>query len=502
MMLNEFLKIALTCLLLIGGCGPSSNPASLVVGLETFPSLEPSLDLDEDAQWVQELCFASLLSPNQDGSFSNELALSVEIQDNKAFIITLKEDLKFSDGSPLRAPDVVRAYQEALRMNSAESNPRGPTSVIQSIEALGPKRVVFRLKEPFAPFLSLATLGISKVSPTGGLRLASGPYAIEEILEGQQILLKRNPHGFGPSPENESVLFKVIPDESKRVFELKNAQIDIVQNDLALDILPSIQGDPGLEVKQIPNSSFSYVALNFHNPYLADIRVRQALNLAIDRKKIACSLYKDLVIPSDSLLPKGHLARHPQRGAPSYDPKKARVLMEDAKKDFKKRGLTLPFTLGLKVLPDPTTLRLAEAIQGCFMEIGVQLEVQAQERTLFFKEINSWGFDMYTLTWARIVDPDFYRALFFSSSLSPLGDNRGFYTNPFLDDLLLRACTAYDRETRRELYWRVQEVLSQDLPYLNLWHGVNTIVHRKGIVGIQPDPLGTFRFLLTSKRSS
>lgn len=502
-MLNQFLKTLLTGLLLviIGGCGSGSDPAPIVVGLEAFPSLKPSFELDENAQGVQELCYAPLFSPNPDGSFSNVLARSVEVQDDTTFVMTLKEGLSFSDGSPLRAVDVVKAYKEALQVNSSEASPRRPMNVVQAIEALGPGRVVFRLRKPFAPFLSLATLGISKESSEGGPRAASGPYAIEKVIENQEVLLKRNPHGFGPEPEIQSVLFRVIPDDTRRILELKNGSLDIVQNGLTPDVLLLIQGDPSLELRQTPGSSFSYVAFNFHNPYLGDIRVRQALTLAIDRKKIARSLYKGLVIPSDSLLPEGHWARHPQIGAPSYDSRKARLLMEDVKQDFKKRGLPFPITLTLKVLPDPMFLRFAEAIQGSLRDIGVHLKVQTPERTLFFKEIRSGEFDMYMLTWARIIDPDIYRTLFFSSSLPPLGDNRGFYTNPLLDDLLVRACTTYDREARKELYWRVQEVLSQDLPYLNLWHKVNTIVYRREILGIKPDSLGTYRFLLKVRRS-
>lgn len=503
MALRAFLFLCIPLLLGLAGCGGSLDLSrnSAIVGLEEFPgSLEPPYGLDANSQRIQHLCFASLLSLNPDGSFSNELAESVVMQDKTTFVFTLKDGLAFSDGSALTASDIVSAYQEILSPSSA-SFLKGAYAIMQSVEATDRRRVVFKLKEPFAPFFMLATLGISKKLPEGGPRLASGPYEIKEVVENQRIVLKENPRWFGKHPSLERVVFKLVPDESERVLELKKGSIDIIQNGFTPDLLPFFQEDTGLAVSQTPGSSFAYIALNLHNPYLSDIRVRQALNLAIDREKLAKSLYKGMVVPSDSLLPNGHWARHPKIGAPPFDTKKAKALIKEAQGVFPKRGVPIPINLTLKVSSNQVALRLAEALRSSFLDVGVNVGIQTREGPAFFEDVRSGLFDMYILTWAGVTEPDIYRTLFFSSSVPPAGDNRGFYANPLLDGLLLKARSSYEREVRRELYWRVQEILSQDLPYLHLWHTRNTLVHRRSIEGVKPDALGSFRFLLEAKRS-
>ena len=503
MTFKSSLFFCIPLLLGIAGCGggPDFSMDGAIVGLEEFPgSLEPPYGLDANSQRIQHLCFASLLSLNPDGSFSNELAESVVMQDETTFVFTLRDNLAFSDGSALTASDVVSAYQEILSPGSASSL-KGAYAIIESVEATDSRRVVFKLKEPFAPFFMLATLGISKKLPEEGPRLASGPYEVKEVVENRRIVLQENPRWFGKHPSLERVVLKLVPDESERVLELKRGSIDIIQNDFAPDLLPFLQEDAGLAVSQTPGSSFTYVALNLHNPYLSDIRVRQALNLAIDREKLAKSLYKGMVVPSDSVLPNGHWARHPKIGVPPFDAKKAKALIKEAQEAFPKKGGTIPIKLALKVSSNQAAFRLAEALRSSFFDVGVNVEIQARERGKFFEEVRSGLFDMYVLTWAGVVEPDVYRTLFFSSSVPPVGDNRGFYANPLLDGLLLKARSSYDREVRRELYWRVQEILSQDLPYLHLWHAQNTLVHRRSIEGAKPDALGSFRFLLDAKRS-
>lgn len=505
MTVKAFFFFCIPLLFLLAGCERVgiglSKDNSVVVGLEAFPdSLEPPYGSDAISQKIQRLCFASLLVLNPDGTFANELASSVFMQDEVTFVFKLKDHLAFSDGSPLTAFDVASAYKEILGSGTPLS-PRGAYTIIQSVEAEDRSRVVFTLKEPFAPFLMLATFGISKKRAEGGPRLASGPYEIEKVIDNRQILLKENERWTGKHPSIKRVSFKLIPEESARVDELKRGSIDILLNGISPELLSFLQEDPEMVVSQTPGSSFTYISLNLHNPYLSDVRVRQGLNLAIDREKLAKSLYKGMVVPSDSILPSGHWARHPKIGAPPFDSKKAKELIEEANEAFSKSGGAIPANLTLKVSGDPAMLRLAEALRVFFLDAGVNVGIQARGRGAFFEEIKSGLFDMHILTWVEVTEPDFYRTLFFSSSIPPAGDNRGFYANPLLDGLLLKARSSYDRELRREVYWRVQEILSQDLPYLHLWHTLNTLIHCRSIKGAKPDALGSFGFLLEATRS-
>ena len=128
-------------------------------------------------------------------------------------------------------------------------------------------------------------------------------------------------------------------------------------------------------------------------------------------------------------------------------------------------------------------------LQEQLRRVGIALDIRSYEWGTFFSDIRKGNFQLYTLTWVGVTDPDIYHYIFHSGNVPPHGANRGRYRNADVDRLLERGRTAYAPKTRREVYGQVQEILGRDLPYVNLWHATNVAVLNQRVRGfvLYPD---------------
>jgi peptide/nickel transport system substrate-binding protein len=136
--------------------------------------------------------------------------------------------------------------------------------------------------------------------------------------------------------------------------------------------------------------------------------------------------------------------------------------------------------------------RIGEAIQGLLAEVGIDVKMRSYEWGTFFSDIRKGNFQIYTLTWVGITDPDIYYYLFHSKSIPPDGANRGAYLNPEMDLLIERGRVLRNREERKEAYGRIQKTLARDLPYVSLWNEVNVVVTAPRVRGFVLRPDGDF----------
>jgi len=136
--------------------------------------------------------------------------------------------------------------------------------------------------------------------------------------------------------------------------------------------------------------------------------------------------------------------------------------------------------------------RIGEAIQGLLGEVGIDVKMRSYEWGTFFSDIRKGNFQIYTLTWVGITDPDIYYYLFHSKSIPPDGANRGTYLNPEMDLLIERGRVLQGREERKEVYGRIQKILARDLPYVSLWNEVNVVVMDPRVRGFVLRPDGDF----------
>jgi peptide/nickel transport system substrate-binding protein len=290
-----------------------------------------------------------------------------------------------------------------------------------------------------------------------------------------------------------------------RGLELRKGTLDIVINDASPDIVVQLKNDPALQAIEAPGADYQYIGLNLTDPLLRDVRVRQALALAIDRQAIVDHLRRGLAVPARGMLPPISWAVAPDIDEYPYDPARARALLDLAGHVDPDGDGPLPrFTLTLKASNIEFNRLQAAVIQQNLRGIGIELDVRSYEFATLFADVLAGNFQLYFLQWTSgsLADPDILRRAFHTNQVPPAGFNRGRYSNPEVDDLLDRAAGEPDDAVRLELYHRVQRVLARDLPYISVWHKTNVAVARRSLSGVTISPLANLVFLRNVARIS
>ncbi|MGH7363365.1 MAG: ABC transporter substrate-binding protein, partial [Candidatus Methylomirabilales bacterium] len=183
----------------------------------------------------------------------------------------------------------------------------------------------------------------------------------------------------------------------------------------------------------------------------------------------------------------GDVRRHP------YDPARAKALLDSAGYRAGPDGVRFPLTF--KATTGELSRALGEILQEQLGRVGIPVRIVSHEWGTFFADIRSGNFQVTALTWVGIADPDYLHYIFHSESVPPQGANRGAYRNPEVDRLLDLARATPERDRRRVLYGRVQEILAEDLPYIFLWHEVRWAALKADLRDFRLLPAGDFTAL-------
>lgn len=457
-------------------------------------NLDPRVGTDAVSERLAELLFSSLVRQDEASRIVPDLASYWETPDATTYVFHLRAGVRFHDGRPLTADDVVYTFRSILD-GSVETAKAGSYALIESVEAPDSATVVFRLSEPWAPFLWNLSAGAIGIVPTGAdtesVRVSpvgSGPFVFVHYRGDDEILLERNPDYFGPVPRIASVRMRIVPDAVVRALELQNGTVDIVLNALPPDMVVTLGDSDTLEVLNTPGTNYQYLAFNLEDPVLGDLRVRQAIAHAIDRDSIVRYLLRGQARLADSLLPPENWAHSDDVARYDYDPAEARRILEAA-------GYG-DLRVSYKTATDPTGLLIASVLQDQLGQIGVHMEIRSNEFATFYADVVAGSFQMYSLRWVGgNNDPDMFSLVFHSSMTPPNGANRGRYRNADVDRWIEAARSESDLETRRADYARIQKTVSEELPYVSLWYLNNVAVYNRRIKDLTLGPAGNFDFL-------
>ena len=171
-----------------------------------------------------------------------------------------------------------------------------------------------------------------------------------------------------------------------------------------------------------------------------------------------------------------------------YNPELSKKLLDEAGYPMSKET-GIRFKLTFKTSQNELRKRIAEVFQEQLRKVGIEMEIRTYEWGTFFSDIKSGNFQIFSLTWVGVSDPDIFHYMFHSSSFPPDGANRVRYSNPQIDSLLEHGRVTLQQEKRKEIYSKIQKTISEELPYINLWHSVNVAVMKKNIDGftLYPD---------------
>jgi peptide/nickel transport system substrate-binding protein len=490
------LIIVLLCCI-FSGCDsrPKRNPDELIFALDLPPTnLDPRIGLDATSGRLQQLIFSSLLHTDDQYQLQPDLAESWETPDPLTYIFHLRHDATFHDGKAVTSKDVIYTFK-SLSDGSIKSTKAGTYRVVQSIEAPDDYTVVFKLKEPFAPFLWNLTRGAIGIIPNGaGPNLAknpigSGPFKFVRYSQDSEVVIERNDSYFGPKARLKTITFKIIPEAIVRALELRKGTVDMATNNLTPDMVEVFRNDSNLQVLSVTGSPYQYFAFNMQDPAFKDVRVRQAIAYAIDREKIIKYVLRDQAKLATGVLPPVNWAFEPNVKTYPYDPAKARQLLTEAGQPN--------FSFTFRCSTDDTTRMLAAVIQQQLKEAGITMEIRSNEFATFFADVQAGNFQAYSLRWVggSNNDPDIFDLIFNSKRVPPNGSNRGRYFNPEIDRLIELGRRESDFDKRREAYHEIQRIVAEELPYISLWYWDNVAIFNKRIAGVKLPADGDYEFL-------
>jgi peptide/nickel transport system substrate-binding protein len=483
---------------------PPADPNIITVAARVGPnSLHPLKANDEGTVRVGQLIYDSLMDLGGDLRAHPRLAERVEMPDPLTYIAHLRRGVRFHDGHELTARDVVYTFSRFL--DPAFISPlKGAFTVMTGVRAIDDYTVTFALKEPSLSFPVTNLVPVPIIpdgSDEGTLARApngTGPYRLTHYSADDKVELTAFAGYWNGPPRNAGVVFKVIPDDTMRGLELRKGTADLVVNDVPPDIVYQMQKSGDFSIVRAPGLDFSYLGFNMRDPVVSDKRVRHAIGYATNREAIVKYLRRDLAHPATGLLAPQAWAYEPDIFTFSYDPEKARQLLDDAGyRDPDGPGPLPRLRLTLKISTNEEVRLQSTVIQQDLRRVGIDLDVRTSEFATVFADIQKGNFQIMSLQWVggAVIDPDILRRVFHSTQVPPAGYNRGHYQNPEVDRLIDLASAAIDEGDRKKFYGAAQRIIADDAVYIPIWNRVNVAVAQKSLGGLQLAPVIDFSML-------
>ncbi len=504
---------------IMGGGEPAVTPtgSTLILGRGGDSlTLDPAEAIDGESGKVCDVLYDTLVQyrgPTTD----LEPGLAETWQrsaDGLTWTFQLRQGVQFHDGTPFDADAVVFSLTRPLALF-----PNFREQFIAQIIALDPSTVQIQLKAPYAPFIStLAATSFSIVSPAavqlfgadfGNNPVGTGHFKFVQWERDDKITLAANNQHWAGRPALDRLIFRSIPNNTERLGELQQGNIHIM--DLpSPDEIPLIQGDPAFEILIQPSLNIGYLAVNLEKPPFDNLKVRLAINHAINKTEIVERFYQDFGIPAKSPIPPTLWGHDDTIEDYAYDPELAKQLLAEA-------GYPEGFETTLWALPVPRPyipdgIAMAEAIRSDLQVIGVEAEIVTDAWGPYLDRTANGEHDMAMLGWiADVADPDnfLYTLLSIPSAEKP-AYNISFYRNAELQDILDRARMSTDqdiqefanrgvdkvgahfsdRDLRTALYRQAQAIAHRDAPWVLLAHAQRILVINRRVKNLKLSPIG------------
>ncbi|WP_019871488.1 ABC transporter substrate-binding protein [Salinispora oceanensis] len=414
---------------------------------------------------VLENVYDTLVEPDANLAMKPSLATEWDTSDDQlTWTFTLREEVTFSDGSPLTAEDVVYSFN---RIIDEELNAAYRFGTVESVTAPDPGTVVVQLTAPtpnllasLGGFKGVAVVKKSNVE-SGAVKtepIGSGPFAVSSYSAGDNIKLVRNDNYWGTKPRLDGVTFTFVQDPTVALQNLRGGEVQWTDN-LPPQQVSALREDDELVVRSAASSDYWYLALNQARKPYDDVNVRRAIAYALDRAAITKAAKFGLATVNQTAIPKD--------SAFYYDYAPYQQDLAQAKQLLAEAGGT-DLTMDLMVTNEyPETVTAAQVIAAQLKEIGIAVKIRTLDFAQWLDEQGKGNFDSFMLGWLGNIDPDeFYYAQHHSAGTF----NFHGYRNPAVDNLLDQARTETDQAARKQQYEQAAKQIVDDVSYLYLYN--------------------------------
>lgn len=501
-------------------CGKKNNLNIKSINLDISSSidgLDPRYTTSAVSTRVGALVYASLFEIGADLTPRPLLAKEVKTIDKKTFVITLRDDLKFHDGSPLQAKDVVYTFSN-LANDEVLSPHAQKFNYVESINAIDSLTVEFKLKNTYAPFLiDLCAIGI--VSKSSCLDRSkecrheyngSGPYMVDSWDKAKEMLLLKPFTGWFEGEPKAYLRFRVVRDENTRMLEMIGKKADIIDSDICAKNAFELEKQKHLELIRVPGLGFRYLAMNVRGPGENDkknsdsYKTKQALANPLVRKAIAQSIDFDQIINKllmgtakrvSGLIPNGHWAKDISLKPIEFDPASAQRILDEAG-FVRNSGNNFRFKLSIVTTSNRISQSISQLYKDFLERVGIDVSIRVKDWSALYQDMKKGNFEMFSAIWVPVIDPDLYYFVHHSSSI-PQGDmgggNRHGYKNSEVDRLIELGRETLDMSKRKRIYQELERKLMVELPYIPMWNDDRLVlINSEKVAGFYPQPTGSF----------
>lgn len=487
---------AAALLALLGACTrPAPSAELLTVAVASAPeTLDPRFATSAVAQRLSALVAAPLVVIGDDLRPRPFLAESIEAADPHTLIVKLREGMRFHDGAPVLADDVV--FTLGSMKDPALGSPHASRLThLVGIEAEDARTVRLSFDGPTAPFLvDLHAWGILSRAACAASRdacrsapVGAGPYrVITPLGADERLILAAHDASPLPPPSIRKVEVRVIRDNTTRLLELLDGRVGLVVGDLNPTDVAAVADEPALVVERAPGLGFTYLALNTRRGPLADVRVRQAVERSLDVRTVIDTKLRGMARQADSLLPADHWAHAAGLRMPDLDLAGAEALLDEAGLPRREDGWRFP--LELATTTDRLRRSLALVWAHRLRQVGIDARVVVRDWGALYEDIQRGAFDAFSAKWTPVIEPDLMFWVFHSSSIptpatkdapARAGGNRQGYVDPVLDQLLEAARATDDEAARAALYRQAQHRVADAAALLPLWFEDELVIHHQ-----------------------
>ncbi len=505
------LVLAFVAGFLIASCGSKPDPNTYREGsIADVSGFLSAVTSDSASHEAAGYVFNGLVRYDRNLKLEGDLARSWDVSpDGLRITFHLREGVKWHDGAPFTADDVLFTYKKMI-------DPKTPTPYgedfkqVKSVESPDPRTVVVTYEKTFAPALAswgmhilpkhllekyddIAKSPLNREHPVG-----TGPYRFVEWKSGSKVVFEANPDYYEGKPGIPRVIVRVIPDQATQFLELKSGGLDF----MTLTPLQYARQTDTVDFRKkfnryrYPSMGYTYLGLNLSNPIFSDRRIRQAIATAIDRKQIIQGVLFGLGQEATGPYLPGTWVYNPDVKRFPYDPAKSKAMLAEAgwkdadgdgvlEKDGKKFAFTVLTNAG-----NESRAKVAAIIQQNLAAVGVKMEIRTLEWAAFINDfVDKKKFDALILGWSITPDPDQFD-IWSSTKTGPKELNHVGFKNAEVDRLLEAGRRTFDQAARKKAYDRIQEILAEEQPLVFLYVPEALPAVQVRFKGIEPAPAG------------
>ena len=520
------------CFLIVTGClsgcskgSPASvqdTPADvktvkqvITMPMSDFESMDPQMGTSSEVCRTSIQMFSRLFKYDDKGEVVPDVLTGMPqvSADGLVYTFELRPDVKYTNGEVMKSSDVKFTFDRMFlpetkaingwvidMIKGAADVEDGKAKELSGIKVIDDTKFEIILEKPYSPFIQCLATPYVSIFPEKACReagekwgrepIGSGPFKLQSWVKGEKVVLVKNPDYFGEPAKLEELDFVVMEDATTQELEFKNGNLDLIY--ISSDKIVQYKDDPAVEYYPIELLHIQYLMFNVQNEYLKDVRVRQAISIAIDREKLCKTVLSDAAKPANTFLPVGLLG-YDENTRIEYNVEKARGLLKEA-------GYPNGFAIDIYQTQDSkATLALNTALQGALAEIGVKLNIIQIDQASWIDMRNQGKLTMYTGNWwGDYSDPDnFLYTLFYKENAKVRSSN---YNDEVFNKALVEARGITDVAKRDEIYKAMDRKLcTEDYAVAPLSHGLDPFVAQPNVKGLLVPLTGTINFRSTYK---